>query len=1043
MSLLNYWPTPEEINRCILQEAETLHDAVLLAVHKPTPISFRPVDGQKQETNEEDLFQHLITENVQAGTHVMAITGASGVGKSHMVRILAARLQNMNQDGRYVIVRIPKSASLRRVVELILDELPREQQYNEVHTAFEKAFDAVKIEHAVINFQAQLDIALRQVAESLQGQRTDNPGDAALSEKLGHAINLPRFMGDPVLVAHFRTQVFTRIVERALKGKHQTEEDIGQIVEDALDGAHQTGEEIDRVVDFLPEDFEIPDHIDMTQAAFSTRQYQHHLLANNQQRIREAVSLLNESTVIDQAIRQLFGLHQALGGKTLSEVIADIRRLLLAQNRELVILIEDFVALTGIQDTLLQVFIQEGIHAGQQELATIRSVIAVTDGYLAGKNIILTRAKGEWIVESHLQTPADVVRYTRTLVASHLNAARWGQNALIQRFQQQGIVAVGKQNWIEPYIHPDDTDDIRQLRDAFGEEEGIPLFPYTAQAIEYLAREILTQNNTLVFTPRFIINRILRGVLLPGRPAFEHRQFPPPIGINTTPNAVVAQWLGALPNAARERYQRVVTIWGNAPQTPEAIAYIPPAVFEAFHLEKPALDFQPLPQNAPVAQPVIQQPVRQNTPRSEGLINALEQWVQNNSVLPQNYANQIRTSLAKALTERIDWASERMVRREIQRNEISIPNAQGEGNLAANPIQIAEKNHDNKIHDPDGEVRLQLAAVVRFYELNNEQMNYAECDDDLVWIAILVDRLMPQVLQRIRVDAQRKLGIAIHLLSTNSRILGLLERGRTPASLADFLFGQCEPPPENAAGPDAFTNWNNLRQTASQVRPQLIEVLSQFCGSFQGTGKTAYAIDMTRVAECILADGNTITANDLGLDNNLRQQLLSMSEAQVRARLNAALNTAIHMRDEVLKELGHPFDKNAIANTLVELADQLSQTGTWPANIGMEPQAFNTLIKNFIKSALAKSLEVLEKANTQQEQNFNQTISYMGQFDAQPLMIAQQFTKTARRLIKAANDRAKTLEDQAGGINVGNEAQQINTLFDSLQTSLNTLNTED
>ena len=77
-------------------------------------------------------------------------------------------------------------------------------------------------------------------------------------------------------------------------------------------------------------------------------------------------------------------MNQSLGGMTLAEVILEIRRLLLLDNRELVILVEDFAALVGIQDTLAKVLIQEGETSKGKEFATIRSAIAVTDGYLAG-----------------------------------------------------------------------------------------------------------------------------------------------------------------------------------------------------------------------------------------------------------------------------------------------------------------------------------------------------------------------------------------------------------------------------------------------------------------------------------------------------------------------------------------------------------------------------------------------------------------------------------------------------------------------------------
>jgi len=58
--------------------------------------------------------------------------------------------------------------------------------------------------------------------------------------------------------------------------------------------------------------------------------------------------------------------------------------------------------------------------------ATMRSAIAVTKGYLTGKDTIATRARREWIIQSHLPTQEEVFRRTKQLVASYLNAARWG-----------------------------------------------------------------------------------------------------------------------------------------------------------------------------------------------------------------------------------------------------------------------------------------------------------------------------------------------------------------------------------------------------------------------------------------------------------------------------------------------------------------------------------------------------------------------------------------------------------------------------------------
>ena len=253
MSLLNYWPTHEEINLCINHEAEGAHDAVLLAVHQPSPLSYRLISsGKSFEASEDELFKYLMTKDVPSGSHVVPITGASGVGKSHMVRMLAARLQNVNEDGRYVTIRIPKSASLRRVIELILAELPGEA-YASVKDEFAKAFtEEINIETAVVRFQGQLDIALSELAKELFTQLKANPSNMLLKERVGHASELPKFMGDPELVDHFRSNVFPKIVKRAIAGQSQ---------------ADQEGQ----VEDFQADDFLLPDSIDITKAASKTQ----------------------------------------------------------------------------------------------------------------------------------------------------------------------------------------------------------------------------------------------------------------------------------------------------------------------------------------------------------------------------------------------------------------------------------------------------------------------------------------------------------------------------------------------------------------------------------------------------------------------------------------------------------------------------------------------------------------------------------------------------------------------------------------------------
>jgi hypothetical protein len=1021
MSLVRYWPVANEINACIKHEAEGVHDAVLLAVHRPSPLSYKQISsGEKFEATEEDLFKYLITEDVPSGTHVVPITGSSGVGKSHMVRILNARLQSMNEDGRYVVIRIPKSASLRRVVELILDKLP-EQEYEPVRAEFAKALsEDLDIETAVIRFQRELDIALGQLAKDLEVQVKANPRETSGKEQWGHAVALSKFMGDAILVDHFRSNIFPRFVKRAIAGQHHIENE-------AL------------VKDFKPEDLLIPDSIDITNAANPTiAYYNRNLLSREGEGLKAATRLLNENMLVDKAIRQLFSLHQSLGGMTLQQVILEIRRRLLGQGRELVIFVEDFKALTGIQDILLKVLIHEGVRDGVQELATMRSVIAVTDGYLDTEDTIATRAKREWKVESELPSPDEVLSRTKALVAAYLNAARWGFDHLVNQFK----TTKGKDKqfgWIGPYTDPDGNDDAQTLA-AFGYVDEVPLFPYTEAAINQMAKSALTRNNALVFTPRFIIDNVLRSILLEGRTSFEQGQFPPP-SINVPPASVeIAQWLSSLPvsDEVRERYRRVVSIWGNLPRTAHEIGFIPKEVFDAFKLDRPDVEFKVIPKQEPTksSDQVQRITVLQSKPDDESLRDTLEKWVQGER-MPQTVANHVRNSIAAALNSSIDWTSERCVKISIERKHISIPLSAGEGNLAFNPIKIADSHEDHT-----GRVRSELLAVTRLFHLQSGKLMYDGADDDRVWVSNLVDRLMPQAISIHRSETQQRLVASVRLLQTNSQILGLTSRGKNLSSIASFLFGKTATPKSAQNGSNsAFVDWEAIQAQARKIRPELIQIVTSYSGCFQGvTGRTAYAIDMEKVANA-LQDDRVINANNvLDLSNELKTTLASMSEARVTPLARKFLHEVTTIKDKLVGEFGEQFNKHEVVDELKGLADQLSGSGAWPTEeIGMGAIAFKNRCDEFRATAIREALSMLSNSNEEGGWHGDSNLlAGMSRLDATPFTIASGFSEVARKVVRSSEKRASALESQFEGVDPQVQADEIHKLFKFLTEKLET-----
>ena len=1033
MSLLNYWPTVIEVDNCIKSQAESASDEVLLAVHQQFPLAFSKVGpdgrvmGNKEVATEDDLLRELL-KKAPEGSLVLPITGASGVGKSHLIRLLDARLRRLPDARRYLVIRIPKSSSLRRVVELILEAEPlRDPKYDTIKVEFGKALADVPLENAVILFQSQLNISLNDLAGELKQKLRQYPTDSPTKEKLNHALKLPKLLADAETVEHFHQNIFPRIIQRAVVG-------VGT-------GSGQIREVDPTDSQFKADDFDLSS-VNIGKAAIQVQDYYKlALLTRGGHGMSVAADVLN--AVVDQATRQLYQLNESLGGMTLGEVILEIRRLLLADDRELVVLVEDFAALVGIQDTLAKVLIQEGTTSRGHQYATIRSAIAVTDGYLAGRETLATRAGREWVVESHLDSLEESLRRTRLLVASYLNAARFGEAELKTFYGKKFDEPQTDGKWCVP-VFTDENDEDEEALKAFGYEGAVPLFPFTEEAIESLARSALTSGNALVFNPRFVIKNVIREILISGRAAFMEKRFPPPEIQGMAPSTEVAQWLDALgaSEEKKQRYRRLVTIWGNNPQCRDDVGCIPPKIFEVFGL--PKIDIEPRKRADSSKDKVPDKGKEQPRPFEtdartkavEDINNTLENWVQKGVRLDQKVANMIRQALASLINPRIDWNAERCLKREVKSGWFSIPNASGEGGLAANAVSIASDSQDQ-----DGRLRGELLALLRYCSVYERSADYEGADEDLARIANLLDRLIPEVLVSVRASLKNQTEAAILALAANSRLLGASERGRSVAAVSSFLFGEVEAIedlPDDV--PQAFREWRSMQRLALQFRQQVRQLLLETCGCFQGTGKTVNGVDIIRLVESYPEDGVKMELADLGsISEDFKQYLRNVIEARVNSRINQVLQEAKKVTFTIQEQLGPEFDKNVVADALKALAEKL-RMGAWStAEIGFTAGEFAKSCEAFRASALKECLAVLQKVEepgAEDEMLPGKKICRVAQLSLLPLTVTQSFLEKATKVVKSANKHAQSQELLYQGVTPVEKAQEITVAFEDLLADL-------
>ena len=823
--LESYWPKAAAVNACIKNEAETAEVSVLLAVHQPSPLIQRNAGtGIVTQSTERDLLDAFTTDNVPGGALLVSITGPSGVGKSHIIRWLDAQLRRSTNRENFHIIRIPKSASLRTVVELVLAPLSDDPRYAQARENLTRAVAEVNAKDAVVIFRGHLENSLRAERERLIGELREHPERTYLKALIGHAGMLPRLFSDAALDQHFIDQVLSRVISRALSGRSEEAENDETLSE------------------FTADDLILPSTVALNQAARQVHDYYLRNIAPlDAEHLRPVVDLLNEA--VDPAIRNLFQLEQSTGGLTLQDIILAVREILLSDGKDLVLLVEDFKALAGIQEVLLKVCIQEGERDGKKVRATMRTALALTDGYLSFRDTILTRAQREWVIGGRTQSDDEIKAGVVEMVGAYLNAARWGDDELRRRFAQQDAQE-SLTDWLPTWRDEDLSAQESEALAAFGTNvKGDALFPFNRHAVEQLAERHLARDGRLIFNPRMVINEILRNTLLL-RSAFEARNFPPAGLQDARPNGVLADWIRQThqPELIARRLSCFLAIWGGNPADPAQIAHIPPATFSTFNLPTPAdlANIRYVPKSIqltpgattvdPDADRAVDIPVPSSgllpdDPKIADLSAKLDLWA-GGALLGQNESRDVRNALFDMLKDAIDWPSFRIRSTNLSAGWISIPQARGNPR-AGRKLQVCDDPRDE-----DGSIRAGLKGAVRFAQVNGKRWTYPQADDDYVASAAIVDNLVAQLSPMLAADAKSQASTLGRALITQSRIAGLAPPLRLtgPDAVLSSLF--VDPGPR-----DAHAFERELGQTPA-VRARLNRQQDGPCGSANRTPRS-------------------------------------------------------------------------------------------------------------------------------------------------------------------------------------------------------------
>ncbi|MGY0193811.1 protein DpdH [Leptothrix sp. BB-4] len=943
-SLSDFWPSPQNIAECIRTEAEVVDDAVLLAVHEPGPLITRTANGAvERPATEANLLASLMRDASDGSAVLVAITGESGVGKSHLVRWLYAQLQRHPRRDQLVIVLVPKTASLRQVVERILQPLQGEA-YSKLLAELSQTVDHLRPSDAAEMLCTAISLVLKQrFDEGMASLQATDREDRKLRERLDLTRVLRDLIREPeVFDQWFRTPL-ERIVRQTIEGGSE----------------QQTGEQRRFVpADLDPPESYIPDGIRRTvQAALQK------LTRNDGASRPLAAEILQEA--LDPALRDVFQFSRALGQRTIEEIVDGIRQQLLKEGKELVLLIEDFAALAGIQQPLLNLMIAESDHGGVRVRAPIRTALAVTDGFLPSRQTILTRAKQEWLIPNTAATPQAIIDRMVSLAGRYLNAARWGAEALRKQFEVNPAGEI--EGWVKPFPTELSDDDLHRLS-AFGASpQGYPLFPLSDLAIESIARRELSPGGELRLNPRAFIDTVLRQTLS-HRSLYESRAFPPANFKGAAPNATVQIALKArgMPREQLERLAPVLDYWagnpGNLSDAPRAAK----GVFEAFDLPWPfdtplgnvagaASGVGQGSVKAPVAQPVSPQPPPPaSTPAPE--LGYLNSWSLGS--IDQKSALRVRKLLAEALKDRIEWSVYRLKARSIEIAHLWLPYA-SVGNPTNEPKFVVAA----EARPLDPVLLAGLAALERWSE-NKKSWDYTNAEADYPIAQQLLDRIEAQAVAWHTTSAEQQAGVALKLLHRQALLLRLSHavEPRTPP-LSDYFAGLIQPPWEpDAADTQPAAMIARVIGRAEAARATVSTIVARSLGCFQGDGDTVQAIDLRRTKSAwrqpLPEAGTMLISTQLGDFKTAADEMFNASRVEGLLKRYSAATTHVLL---AIRERLSDWEGAGPATQLLEQLQQAQKAGLFAliksGNFEQSKRAVETLsaeeARQLIRQALA------------------------------------------------------------------------------------------
>ncbi|RLA81396.1 MAG: hypothetical protein DRG78_09270, partial [Epsilonproteobacteria bacterium] len=354
-----------------------------------------------------------------------------------------------------------------------------------------------------------------------------------------------------------------------------------------------------------------------------------------------ALNIINRN--LDKAISRTLNFTP----DDLIELMSDIRRYLYIENKELILLIEDFAQLQGVDTALLQVLTVDG--AG--ELCKIKWAMAVTTGYFEKlEDTVRTRMTFKINMDSLWDKDNTKKQddYILNLASRYLNAVRLGSKNIANWYAEY--------NMEEQTPIPNTCDKCiykTVCQKSFENINEIGLYPFNKTALLSMAREA-DKEKINIFRPREFLNKVLyRNLNQHAVELIEIGNYPDITLLEDfSRNRLSVEQLHSLEQKDSINYNRrraLIELWSNSDQ----LINLNKDIHTAFNI--PMLD------NLDVIKKVISNEIVKEVISSTTLkrienpiLQAIENWGKG-ADLRDNEKNQLTKIIYNALENNINW----------------------------------------------------------------------------------------------------------------------------------------------------------------------------------------------------------------------------------------------------------------------------------------------------------------------------------------------------------------------------------------------------